>query len=104
MVNLPFAEFHEDSYNKVQEGHQGHLTHDVIGGAVAYEAIKKFNEYQEKNGKVVEHGQAKEIIGGLLGAAATNLFETKGLDQFDKFKAEHEAKKHAEEALERHYN
>ncbi|GMF72664.1 unnamed protein product [Aspergillus oryzae] len=43
------------SPDSVQEsqGHEAHLTHDLIGGAVGYEAIKKFNEYQAKNGTVV---------------------------------------------------
>ncbi|KAE8150839.1 hypothetical protein BDV25DRAFT_139434 [Aspergillus avenaceus] len=105
MVNLPFSEFHENASRQVQEsqGHENHLTHDLIGGAAGYEAIKKFNEYQEKNGKVVEHAQAKEIIGGFAAAAITGLFETKGLDQVDKIKAHHEAKKHAEEAVNNHY-
>ncbi|KAE8143685.1 hypothetical protein BDV38DRAFT_1829 [Aspergillus pseudotamarii] len=105
MVNIPFAEFHENAYNQVQEsqGHENHLTHDLIGGAAGYEAIKMFNDYQAKNGKVVEHAQAKEIIGGFAAAALTGLFETKGLDQIDKLKAQHEAKKHAEEAIRPHY-
>ncbi|UDD63934.1 hypothetical protein AFCA_011185 [Aspergillus flavus] len=102
---IPVAEFHEGAYNQVQEsqGHEAHLTHDLIGGAVGYEAIKKFNEYQAKNGKPVEHAQAKELIGGFVSAALTNLVETKGLDQVDKFRAEQEAKRHAEEALRPHY-
>ncbi|KAI9931800.1 hypothetical protein ASPWEDRAFT_180911 [Aspergillus wentii DTO 134E9] len=105
MVNIPFSEFHEDSYNQVQQsqGHEAHITHDLIGGAAGYEAVKKFNEYQAQHGKVVEHGQAKELIGGFAAAALTNLFETKGLDQVDKIKAQHAAKKHSEEHLEGHY-
>ncbi|KAB8225715.1 hypothetical protein BDV33DRAFT_163254 [Aspergillus novoparasiticus] len=103
--SIPFAEFHENANRQVQEsqGHEAHLTHELIGGAAGYEAIKKFNEYQAKNGKPVEHAQAIEIIGGFATAAVTGLFESKGLDQIDKLKAQHEAKKHAEEAIRPHY-
>ncbi|KAJ5094510.1 hypothetical protein N7456_010371 [Penicillium angulare] len=105
MANLPFSEFHEQAHSEVSQskGHENHITHDLIGGAAGYEAIKKFNEYQEKHGKVVEHAQAKELIGGFAVAALTGLFETKGLDQIDKFKAQHAAKQHAEEAVNTHY-
>ncbi|OGM42231.1 cipC protein [Aspergillus bombycis] len=85
------------------EGHKGHWSHDLIGGAAAYEAMKAYNDHQEKNGKPQSHSQAKEIAAGFAAAAVTQLFETKGLDFIDRQKAEYHAKKQAEEAIERHY-
>ncbi|KAE8371404.1 hypothetical protein BDV26DRAFT_286821 [Aspergillus bertholletiae] len=85
------------------EGHQGHWSHDLIGGAAAYEAMKAYNEHQEKNGKPASHSQAKEVAAGLATAAVTHLFETKGLNFIDREKAEYRAKKDAEAAIDRTY-
>ncbi|KAE8362642.1 hypothetical protein BDV27DRAFT_16272 [Aspergillus caelatus] len=85
------------------EGHQGHWSHQVIGGAAAYEAMKAYNDHEAKNGKPQSHTKAKEIGAGLAAAAVERLFETKGLDFIDKEKAKYHAQKEAEEAINRHY-
>ena len=54
-------------------------------------------------GKNVSHSTAKEIIAGLVGAEADKLAETKGLDEVDKIKAHHHAKKNAEHMYDDHY-
>ncbi|KAE8313922.1 hypothetical protein BDV41DRAFT_535523 [Aspergillus transmontanensis] len=95
------AQHHREVYQA--DGHKGHLSHDAIGGAAAYEASKAYFEHQAKNGEPDDHAQAKQIAAGLATAAVTHLFETKGLDFIDKQKAEHRAKKDAEEAIDRHY-
>ncbi|GMG03719.1 unnamed protein product [Aspergillus oryzae] len=95
------AQHHKEVYQK--EGHEGHWSHDAIGGAAAYEAMKAFNDHQAKNGKPQDHAQAKQIAAGLATAAVTHLFETKGLNFIDREKAEYRAKKDAEEAIDRHY-
>ncbi|KAB8272469.1 hypothetical protein BDV30DRAFT_212087 [Aspergillus minisclerotigenes] len=95
------AQHHKEVYQK--EGHEGHWTHDAIGGAAAYEASKAYFEHQAKNGKPDDHAKAKELAIGFATGAVTHLFETKGLDFIDKQKAEHRAKKDVEEAFDRHY-
>ncbi|KNG80806.1 cipC protein [Aspergillus nomiae NRRL 13137] len=102
-----FDEQHENAqaHREVNEteGHKGHWSHQVIGGAAAYEAMKAYNDHEAKNGKPQDHAQAKQIGAGIAFAAVERLFETKGLDFIDKQKAQYHAKQQVEEAIERHY-
>lgn len=61
-----------------------------------YEAVKAYNEHCEKEGKPADHAKAKQILGGLAGAALTRLIETKGLDYVDKIKAQKQAEEHSD--------
>ncbi|KIL65563.1 hypothetical protein M378DRAFT_10688 [Amanita muscaria Koide BX008] len=83
--------------------HKAHLSHEVIAGAAAYEAAKAYQEHCKKNGKPSSHEKAKDIFAGLAAVAATRLFETKGLDAYDKAKVERDARAHASEHLAREY-
>ncbi|KAJ5103207.1 hypothetical protein N7532_003736 [Penicillium argentinense] len=96
--------FHDDSdesqhYNNYQEysqnpeEHQAKFSHELIGGAAAYEAMKAYEDHEAREGKVDDHAKAKEIVAGLAGAFIDREFETKGLDFIDREKA----KRHAEE-------
>jgi len=92
--------FHHESdeaqaYEKVNSGHKSSITHEVLAGAVSYQAAKAYQQHLEKNGKPASHAKAKELLAGFAGAALDHLVETKGLDFIDKQKA----KKQAEEAL-----
>ncbi|GAA5881187.1 hypothetical protein JCM16303_004835 [Sporobolomyces ruberrimus] len=81
------------------EGHKKHWSHELIAGAAAYEAAKKYEDRCKKNGKPESHEKAKELISAFAAAEATKLIETKGLDHLDKAKAEHQAKEQAQKAL-----
>ncbi|KAI1199960.1 hypothetical protein F5X97DRAFT_321974 [Nemania serpens] len=85
------------------EPHQSHLSHELIGGGAAFEAMKLFEDRQRKEGKAVNHSFAKELIAGIAGAEVDKLFETKGLDAFDREKAKHHAKKQAEHLYDQQY-
>ncbi|KAN0084616.1 Protein of unknown function (DUF3759) domain containing protein [Tylopilus felleus] len=90
-----FSDQHEDSYNELQNTHSGHITHDLLGGGVAYEAAKAWEDHCAKNGKPDSHAKAKEILAGLVGAGLTRLVETKGLNAWDAHKQK-AARDHAE--------
>ncbi|PYH29895.1 DUF3759 domain-containing protein [Aspergillus neoniger CBS 115656] len=93
-----FSEFNPQG--EVTEEHKAKFSHELIGGAAAYEAMKAYEEHQEKNGKPDSHAQAKEILAGLAGAFVDREFETKGLDAYDHFQEKREAaKRHAQEQL-----
>jgi hypothetical protein len=79
--------------------HEAHLSHEAIGGAAAYEAMKAYDEHCAKNGKPSSHAKAKEIAAGLLGAFIDREVETKGLDFIDKQKAKKHAQEHVEEVI-----
>ncbi|KAK2465677.1 hypothetical protein APHAL10511_002221 [Amanita phalloides] len=85
---------HKNNYDEVQNaGHKAKLSHQVIAGAVGYEAAKAYNEHCKKSGKPNSHEKAMEIFAGLAGVAIDRLAETKGHDFLDKQKAKHEAEK-----------
>ncbi|KIM52815.1 hypothetical protein SCLCIDRAFT_140319 [Scleroderma citrinum Foug A] len=84
--NSPEANAHNEVYNK------GSFSHDLIAGAVAYEATKKYNEHRAKGGAVDNHTQAEQLIAGFATAALTHLVETKGRDAYDNFQRERHLK------------
>ncbi|KIM53460.1 hypothetical protein SCLCIDRAFT_1222779 [Scleroderma citrinum Foug A] len=93
---------HTEAYNQYQSTpHKAHLSHEVIGGAAAYEAMKAYNDHVERNGQPASHAKAKEIMAGLAGAFVTRMVETKGADAWDAHKAK-QANEHAVEQSNRY--
>ncbi|CAO3675948.1 unnamed protein product [Umbelopsis vinacea] len=93
----------ERAYNEIQavqaptEQHKANWTHEFIGGAAAFEAMRLYNQKAEREGKKDDHAFAKEILAGIVGASVDGLVESKGLDFVDREKAKHHAEKQAEE-------
>ncbi|KAI5467102.1 hypothetical protein BGZ63DRAFT_17194 [Mariannaea sp. PMI_226] len=87
-----------------EEQHQGHLTHEVVAGGAAFEAMKKWEDSQRAEGETVSHGKAKELLAAFAGAEVDKLFETKGLDYLDQEKAKHKAKQQAEHLYDEQYS
>ncbi|RUS20869.1 hypothetical protein BC937DRAFT_94163 [Endogone sp. FLAS-F59071] len=79
--------------------HKATLSHELLGGAAAFEAVKAYEDHQAKNGKPDSHALAKELFAAFAGAAVDRLIETKGLDAVDSYKA----KQHAKQETERLY-
>lgn len=102
-----------------QRPHEAKWSHELIGGAAAYEAMKAYEDHEARNGKrntsldskthgltsctgkIDDHAKAKEIIAGLAGAFIDREVETKGLDFIDREKAKHHAKESYERSMER---
>ncbi|KAE8216304.1 hypothetical protein CF327_g471 [Tilletia walkeri] len=86
------------------EEHKGKLSHELIGGAAAFEAMRAYEQHEASEGKPANHALAKEILAGFAGAEVDKLFETKGLDFLDREKAKRHAKQEAEQAYDNQYN
>ncbi|RWA12819.1 hypothetical protein EKO27_g2287 [Xylaria grammica] len=91
----------DDVYNN--ERHESHLSHEIVAGGAAFEAMKLFEDHQRREGKTVNHAFAKELLVGFAGAEVDKLFETKGLDAIDREKAKHRAKQQAEHLYDEQY-
>jgi hypothetical protein len=99
---------HEENYNKIQaieqptEEHKASITHQMLGGAAAFEAMRLYNKKKQDEGANPEndHHLAKELLAGLAGASVDRLVESKGMDWFDRQKA----KRHAEEEAQKLYS
>ncbi|KAI6099702.1 CipC1 protein [Pisolithus sp. B1] len=76
---MGFAEYFQSDHGEV---HEGNVTHDLLAGAVAYEAAKAYENHLAANGRPDDHAQAKELIATLVAGAATHLVETKGRDAY----------------------
>ncbi|ODN84296.1 hypothetical protein L202_00276 [Cryptococcus amylolentus CBS 6039] len=81
------------------EEHKAKLSHELIGGAAGFEAMKAYEQHQAANGKPANHALAKELLAGFAAAEVDKLFETKGLDAYDREEAKRHAKQQAEQAL-----
>ncbi|KAI5463548.1 hypothetical protein BGZ63DRAFT_422891 [Mariannaea sp. PMI_226] len=104
MFGFGEAREHRDRLYDDEQRHEGHLSHEVLAGGAAFEAMKKWEDNQRDKGEVVNHSFAKEVIAGLAGAEVDKLIETKGLDYIDREKAKHHAKKQAEHLYDEQYS
>jgi hypothetical protein len=43
-------------------------THELVGGAAAFAAMREYEKHEEKNGKPENHQLAKELLAGFAGA------------------------------------
>ncbi|MCJ1341055.1 hypothetical protein MMC09_006351 [Bachmanniomyces sp. S44760] len=94
----------QDSYNQVQNGdNQAKFSHEVIGGAAAFGGMKLFEDHQRKEGKTVNHAFAKELLAGFVGGEVDKLAETKGMDFYDKERAQGHAQQSAGNMYDQHY-
>ncbi|KAL6917203.1 hypothetical protein ACHAPO_005993 [Fusarium lateritium] len=82
-----------------QRPHEAEWSHELIGGAAAYEAAKAYEKHVAQNGEPDNHAQAKELLAGLVGAFVDREIETKGLDYVDAEKAKRHGRQHVEEQL-----
>jgi len=78
--------------------HEAHISHELIGGAAAFEAAKAYEEHVAANGRPDSHAKAKELLAGFAGAFIDREVETRGLDFIDKEKAKRHAKEQYEDA------
>ncbi|KAJ5896987.1 uncharacterized protein N7473_006386 [Penicillium subrubescens] len=79
--------------------HEAKWSHELIGGAAAYEAMKAYEDHEARNGKIDNHAKAKEVVAGLIGAFVDREVETRGLDYIDREKAKRHARERAEESM-----
>ncbi|CAF0859219.1 unnamed protein product [Adineta steineri] len=94
---------HRDAHAAVFGGGQHHSTwtHELIGGAAAFEAMRLWEEQHPGD----DHQLTKEALAGLAGAEVDKLFESKGLDFLDREKAKFHAMEQARALAEqRGYN
>ncbi|KAK6333721.1 hypothetical protein TWF730_003904 [Orbilia blumenaviensis] len=90
-----------DSYKQVH--HEGKFSHELLAGAAGFGAIHEWEKRQRESGEPVNHGLAKELIGGIAAAEVDKLFETKGLDAWDKHRVKEQAEDNAKTLYDQQY-
>ncbi|EIW72861.1 hypothetical protein TREMEDRAFT_24079, partial [Tremella mesenterica DSM 1558] len=59
---------------------KAHFTHEVVGAAAAFEALKAYRHHQSENGGGrPTHARGKEMVAGLSAGYVVKLIEEKGL-------------------------
>ncbi|KAI6044917.1 hypothetical protein EDC04DRAFT_274870 [Pisolithus marmoratus] len=110
-----YHERHKGAYEDFHRApHRAKLSHELIAGAAAYEAMKAYNDHIARAGHPPSHAKAKEImcvcihlpqhgpdVGLVFSAALTAMYvdrlvETKGLDTYDEYRDRRRLKQHAE--------
>ncbi|KAJ4128003.1 hypothetical protein NW768_008287 [Fusarium equiseti] len=93
------------SYEQVRDRpHEAKWSHELIGGAAAFEAAKAYEEHCARNGEPDSHAKAKEFIAGAIGAFVDREVETRGLDFIDREEAKRHGERHAMEQLNQYGN
>ncbi|KAI9052959.1 hypothetical protein LZ554_003231 [Drepanopeziza brunnea f. sp. 'monogermtubi'] len=89
-------------YQDAPDEHKAKFSHELIGGAAAFEAARAYEQKIAREGKPSSHAEAKEILAGLAGAFIDREIETRGLDTIDRERAKHDARRrlHEQVALE----
>ncbi|KAI6030444.1 hypothetical protein F5J12DRAFT_292665 [Pisolithus orientalis] len=92
-----YHETHRGAYEDFHRApHGAKLSHELIAGAAAYEAMKAYNDHVARTGHPASHAKAKEIIAALAGMYVDRMIETKGLDKYDEYRDRRRLKHHAE--------
>ncbi|CAL8468783.1 g8324 [Coccomyxa elongata] len=87
--------YYNEIYNSDQPQHEAKWSHEMLGGAAAFAAMREYEKHQEANGKPPSHQMAKELLAGIVGAEVDRLAETKGLDEMDRMRAKDHAQQEA---------
>lgn len=98
---------HDQVYNQGggydNPDNQAKFSHELVAGGAAFEGFKLYEDHQRKEGKVVNHAFAKELLAGFVGGEVDKLAETKGMDAYDRERAHHQAKENASHMYDEHY-
>ncbi|KAG1754070.1 uncharacterized protein EDB91DRAFT_1101464 [Suillus paluster] len=97
-----FSSSQNDEFRDSDAPHEASLSHELLGGAVAFEAARAYEQHCAKNGKPDNHALAKELFAGFAGAALDRVAETKGADMWSDHQKK-QARKHAQEVVEERF-
>ncbi|KAI9744149.1 MAG: hypothetical protein M1818_002301 [Claussenomyces sp. TS43310] len=93
---------YQQNYNDGQPN-EAKFGHEALAGAASFAAFKMFEDRQRADGQPVSHQFAKEALVGLVGAEVDRLAETKGMDFYDRERAQHQAKEGVQRMYDDHY-
>jgi hypothetical protein len=86
-----------DAYDQVYGGGrpQHEVTHELLAGAAAFEAMRMFEHHREREGIPEHHELAKELLAGFAAAEIEKHFENGGFGHLDRREARRLAEQHA---------
>ncbi len=103
MFGWGHKQHHGDAHQQVYGGQVEHasLTHELLAAAVAFEAMRTYEQHQRERGEEVKHGLAKELLAAFVGAEMDKWFESGRLGHLGRNEAARLATEGAHGLLER---
>jgi hypothetical protein len=79
------------------------VTHEVLAGAVGFEAMRMYEHHREREGIVEHHGLGKELLASFAAAEVDKHFQQGGLGHLDRERARLEAQQQAHHLWDQRY-
>ncbi|UJR32693.1 hypothetical protein I4U23_020152 [Adineta vaga] len=93
---------YENIYGEKPQHHSS-WTHELLSGAAGFQAMRAYENHVRNSGEQVSHPLMKEMLASFAAAEVDKLFETKGLDFFDREKAKFQAIEQAHRLADEKY-
>jgi hypothetical protein len=87
----------QNNYNQVYGGQAGHadVTHEILAGAVGFEAMRMYEHHREREGITEHHELAKELLAGFAATEVDRHFDRGHYGHLDREQAHRQARDHA---------
>ncbi|KAI8372897.1 ricin B lectin domain-containing protein [Radiomyces spectabilis] len=92
-----------EAHREVYQERKAHLSHQLIAGAAAYEAVKAYRRRQEAQGKPVSYGFAKQAVAAFAAAEVVKFAETHNWSHSQKEAAQRSAEQAADHYASREF-
>jgi hypothetical protein len=94
-----------DAYDQVYGGGRPHheITHELMAGAAAFEAMRMFEHHREREGIPEHHELAKELLAGFVGAELDKHFENNRYGHLNRHEARRLSQERAEYLYQQQY-
>jgi hypothetical protein len=94
-----------DSYDQVYGGGRPphEVTHEVLAGAAAFEAMRLYERHREREGIPEHHELAKELLAGFVGAEIDKHFENERYGHLNRREARRLAREQADSLMRQQY-
>jgi hypothetical protein len=79
------------------------ITHELLAGAAAFEAMRMYEHHRERQGIPVRHELAKELLAGFVAAEIEKHFENERYGHLSRHEARRLAREQAEHLWRQQY-
>ncbi|HVB44915.1 MAG TPA: DUF3759 domain-containing protein [Streptosporangiaceae bacterium] len=92
---------HDNVYGGGTQHHN--VTHELLAGAVGFEAMRLYEHHREREGIVEHHALGKELLAGFAAAEIDKHFESGRFGHLDREQARLQAQQQAHHLWEQQY-
>lgn len=96
LYTIVAEEVHRQVYQAEEPEKKAHLSHQLIAGAAAFEAVKAYRRHQEAKGEEVSHSFIKQSVAALAASQIVKFAEEHDWSSKDKEEATRQAQAAAE--------